>query len=500
MLSINPQYTSQLIPVTAPIDHTKELACSIMEFSKDERCLTLEIAHAAMNMLKSDKTSAQAAIFRNALECGYQKQLLDMIHDQYSAFVPSPALRAVLADEGIMLGLQDGNLTLTRTRAEPEVNPFCAVTSEALNELGLPKAIAALICTKATISPLEKNGGIQQYLGTDITAWTHQQINDALIDAFNTFRPLPEGMNQLEITDFEFSVPKGRICTVPGWIRLNQCRSTSSLLAFRNGTVTATQQGATVVALGPQSCAIAGASNVTVRARDGGIAVAAAENSKAEAFGRESTAAARAAGATAIARNLATARALAPRSYATAYSGSLAIATAPCSFASVRSSGQKSDKDSVAVARGSLARAGVYVDHAEGVAIDGASVETRGMYSVIHAYGDSSADGMEFGAIVVKHSKFASVCALNGSKILDMAENSYPGVVFCVVDKIIYCLTDEEMVKLNAKTPLERRLFRRVLDEQISTPDALLQLYDELSRKQSMVTVEDLRAALIHRE
>jgi len=510
MLSITNQYTSQLFRVTATVDHTKNVGCRIMQFSEDQRCLTPVIARAAMAMLKSDKTSAQAAIFRNALECGYQQQLLNMIHARYSAFVPSMALQSMLADEGIVLDIQNGNLILTRVRAEPAMSPSDQVTMEALNELGLPTSIAALICKKATISPQEKNGGIQHYLGTDIAGWTHQQINDALIKAFRSGKSLPEGVHELMITDFEFSVPKGQTCNVPDGIRLHHCRSTSAVLRFSLGVVTAIRKGATVVANGPWSHAIAGAAEVTVRAMNEGSAIAAVANSRAEAIGRKSISLAKAPGAVAIARAGAAAHALAEGSRAVAYSGSRAIAKASGSVATVESSEHLKDKDSVAIARGRQAEAVVYVDRATGVALDGATVVARARLAVIHAYGHSSAEGLESDAIVVKHGKLARVWACNGAVTHDLTTRIYSAATifladdlkarFSRLDKLIYSLTDEEMTELNDKTPDERDMFRMLLDEGTWLPDVLLAHYDELRRRQQKVRESDLRASLISRQ
>jgi len=71
---------------------------------------------------------------------------------------------------------------------------------------------------------------------------------------------------------------------------------------------------------------------------------------------------------------------------------------------------------------------------------------------------------------------------------------------FSRLDKLIYSLTDDEMIELNEKTPDERDMFRMLLDEGIWLPDVLLAHYDDLRRRQHKVLESDLRASLISRQ
>ena len=327
MLAITSSFTSQLIPFPTLLSELEVTASRIMQFDSQGKCQTPEIACAIVTVLKSQTSqlATRANIFRNALVCGYEGALLDRLEDSYGVFEPDPALQSALQDEGILLEKREGHLWLTRSPLEQEADPAAQLAFEALTELGLPTQIAGIIAAKVETTPQEKLGAIGQFLDRDISGWTHERLNEALLAEFRMcslvdgYNPLPKGRKLLEITDFEFSVPPMRRCVVPACVKLTDCQLTSGTLLFHNGTVTSVGQAGIAFAVGPQAVAIAGVPGSLAKAEAGGAAIANAENSTAEAEGRSSKSFANVPGSSAIARAYAKAFTAAPSSSATAY-------------------------------------------------------------------------------------------------------------------------------------------------------------------------------------
>lgn len=337
MLALKSSFSSYLVPIQPPVLPEFEAGASrIMQFDSKGKCQTPEIAFAIISVLKSQTTqlTTKVTIFRNALVCGYERALLDRIEDQVGVFEPDLALRSALEDEGIVLEKREGRLWLSRLHVTQETDPAVQLAAKTLSELGLPKDVVRLIATKARITPKEKIGAIEQYLGQNISGWTRKQLNDALLAAFKIRRPLPEGQKRLEITNFYFSIPipaltekTGHSCIVPRvGIKLIHCYVRLGILVFSNGLVTASHSKGIPLASGAKAIAVAGVPDSTAKSYRGGTAIAIAPNSTAMARDKGSKAIAKVPYSFAIAEDFSHAKALAPSSSAIAYSGAWAIA------------------------------------------------------------------------------------------------------------------------------------------------------------------------------